>query len=90
MKIKKKKPVIKVPNKPVIKGEPQDWYNPEVLVKLVKESGKSYYAISKEIGMSEGHVNNLISGATKDPSIRTIYRLAKFFNVPMEVFMGGH
>ncbi len=54
------------------------------LMKLRLAKGVNITEVQFCCGLSSGHLSRLESGKMPDPRISTIYKLAKYFQVPME------
>ena len=56
-------------------------------LRLLKErEGFTTQMLSDCSGVPLGTLNKILSGATKDPSLKTVERLARFFGLPMRYF----
>lgn len=53
---------------------------------LVQGSGKTYHAISKEIGVSHTTLYHLIAGNSKDMKLSTAFKLADYFGIDVNEF----
>ncbi len=53
---------------------------------LLEKVNKTSYQISKETGISQTAFSNWKSGRS-EPSLESLKRLAKYFNVPIEYFL---
>jgi repressor LexA len=58
------------------------------LERLMKNRGITFYRLSKETGISTVSFTNWKQG-TYNPSVEKLKILAKYFNVPIEYFLGG-
>jgi DNA-binding XRE family transcriptional regulator len=53
---------------------------------LVDTSGKTYHAISKELGLSHTTLYHLMAGNSKDMRLSTAFKLADYFNIDVNEF----
>lgn len=58
----------------------------EVYARLRDEKGLSDFFVSKEVGIPAASISDWKSGKSS-PKADKLYSLAKFFGVPMEMFM---
>lgn len=57
------------------------------ILELIAQSGKSDYAIKKEIGLKNSILSDLRSGRAKNPSLDTIVAFAQYFNVSADYLL---
>lgn len=62
-------------------------FDTEKLKNLIDESGKTVYKISKDLGISSGHLYNLLLGKINSPNFDTAVELANYFGVTIEEFI---
>ena len=62
-------------------------FNTDNLRKLRLEKGLSKVDLEIELGMGRGHICTLESKEGNNPRVATTYKLARYFNVPMETFI---
>jgi transcriptional regulator with XRE-family HTH domain len=58
------------------------------LRKLRLESGESLQAVATAIGRAKPHVWELENGRAKNPTLRTLKRLAKHYNTKVYLLIG--
>lgn len=62
-------------------------FDTEKLKELIDDSGKTVYKISKDLGISSGHLYNLLLGKIKSPNFDTAIELANYFDVEVKDFI---
>lgn len=62
-------------------------FNNERLLALRIDKGLTKMELELEADLSTGHVAALENGKIKDPAVTIVYRLAKYFGVPIEEFI---
>lgn len=64
-------------------------FNNEHLLVLRIDKGLTKTELELEADLSTGHVAALENGKIKDPAVTIVYRLAKYFGMPIEDFIIG-
>ncbi len=59
-----------------------------ILIKYRTEKGLSQDELSRVLQIPQYIISRLETGITKSPRIFTIYKIALFFKVPIETFLG--
>lgn len=62
--------------------------NAALLKRLRMRSGKSLQELADEIGVSKGHLWDLESGKSKNPSVDLLKKLSDFYNVSIATLAG--
>lgn len=60
----------------------------EIFEQLLQKYGVSSYKVSKETGVTQTSLSNWKSGRTS-PSVKTLQKIADYFNVSLEYLMTG-
>lgn len=53
---------------------------------LVEGSGKTYHAISKDIGVSHTTLYHLMTGNSRDMKLSTAFKIADYFGIDVNEF----
>jgi transcriptional regulator with XRE-family HTH domain len=58
----------------------------EKIIKLLNETGKTPYLVSKETGISQSSFSNW-KNTTREPGLKTLIILSEYFDVPLSYFL---
>lgn len=59
------------------------------LAELRRKAGKSLQAAADDLGISKTHLWQLEKGASENPSLDLLTKLATYYRVPLEYLTGG-
>ena len=57
----------------------------EQLILILKNKEISQYKFAKKIGISTGHLSNIICGKISDPGFELVCKMADFLEVPLDI-----
>lgn len=61
---------------------------PERIESIMKDRGISRYKLSKETGVPYTTITQILNGRTKNPQIAALQRIADYFDVSVDAFIG--
>ncbi len=64
------------------------YFQREMLVKLRLDKNLKQSELAFILNMEQYTISRLETGLTKEPSTYTLWKISKFFQVPMESFLG--